>query len=94
MVVDVVAGTDVVVEEESIVLVVSAAMGIVVGEGPGSSSGHKAQTPTARPTTIRPAASRRITSLANLRRDATWVKGVYSGPRKVLMLVLYGWTWR
>ncbi|MGA7097730.1 MAG: hypothetical protein WB245_09195 [Acidimicrobiia bacterium] len=63
-----------------VVVVLEAASGRVVGAGSEPSRGHSAQIPTARPTKIRPAISRRITALANLRHRATRVKG--HGPHR------------
>jgi hypothetical protein len=42
------------------VVVLSTPLTVVVGDGSGSSRGHSAQTPIARPTTTKPAISRRI----------------------------------
>ncbi|MGA7226830.1 MAG: hypothetical protein WBZ45_01295 [Acidimicrobiia bacterium] len=58
-----------------VVVVLEAASGRVVGAGSEPFRGHSAQIPTARPTKIRPAISRRTTALANLRDQCTWVKG-------------------
>jgi hypothetical protein len=79
---EVVAGTVVDVVVSGTVVVVSTTAVVVVGDGSGSSSGQRAQTPTARPTTIRPAASRRITAPANLRPSSAWVKAVDAGREK------------
>jgi hypothetical protein len=81
VVVEVVAG---------VVVVVSAATGKVVGVGSDPARGHRAQIPTARPTTIRPASSRRITASSNLRLLVSPVKGLGQRPRKVPVPVRYG----
>jgi hypothetical protein len=77
-----------------VVVVVSIAVGTVVGEGSEFSRGHRAQIPTAKPTTIRPASNRRITARSNLRKPHPKVKGLAVRPRKVPVPDLYGWRWR
>jgi hypothetical protein len=68
----------------------SVAVGTVVGVGTASSQGHKTQIPTARPTTMRPATSRRITSASNLRSPTLSVKGPVAEREKSWAWVRYG----
>jgi hypothetical protein len=77
-----VVGDEVVEAAMVVVVVVSTATGMVVGVGSDPAFGQRAQIPTAKPTTIRPASSRRITAWSNLRRHVPRVKGSPPGPRK------------